>query len=70
MSLKRKSDKSELPSVAKFPYPKELLAPNFRLFTEDLPYNSEGYDRAKTISKSTFGKPSELAMSTFRIFFF
>ena len=60
MSLKRKSDKSELPSVAKFPYPKELLAPNFGLFIEDLPYNSEGYDRAKTISKFTFGKPSEL----------
>ena len=33
----------------------------FTYLNEVLPYNSEGYERAKTILKSTFGKPNDLA---------
>ena len=32
-----------------------------RLLIEGLPWNTEGYERAKNILSSKFGKPSELA---------
>ena len=35
--------------------------PKVQLLFKGLPYNSEGCERAKTILKSTYGKPSELA---------
>ena len=40
-----------------------MLVPKVQLLIKGLPYNSEGYERAKTILKSTYGKPSELAKS-------
>ena len=46
---------------ATFTYLNEVLVPKNRLLNEGLPYNSEGYERAKTILKSTFGKPNDLA---------
>ena len=38
-----------------------MLVPKVQLLTKGLPYNSEGYERAKTIPKSTYGTPSKLA---------
>ena len=38
-----------------------MLVPKVQLLIKGLSYNSEGYDRAKTMLKSTYGKPSELA---------
>ena len=54
-------DKSELNSVSKLSYLKELLAPKVRLLIDGLPFNTEGYQRAKAILTSKYGKPSEVA---------
>ena len=54
-------DKSELSSVTKLSYPKELVIPKVRLLIDGLPWNTEGYERAKNILPSKSGKPSELA---------
>ena len=54
-------DKSDLHCVAKLSYLNEMLVPKIQLLIKGLPYNSEGYERAKTILKSTYGKPSKLA---------
>ena len=54
-------DKSDLHYVTKLSYLNEMLVPKVQLLFKGLPYTSEGYERAKTILKSTYGKPSELA---------
>ena len=56
-------DKTYLHCVTKLSYFNEMLVPKVQLLIKGLPYNSEGYERAKTILKSTYGKPSELAKS-------
>ena len=38
-----------------------MVIPKVRLLIEGLPWNTEGYERAKNILSSKFGKPSELA---------
>ena len=54
-------DKSDLHCVTKLSYLNKMLVPKVQLLIKGLPYTSEGYERAKTILKSTYGKPSELA---------
>ena len=54
-------DKSGLSPISKFSYVKDLLAPKARVLIDDLPFTKEGYERAKVILKSKFGKPSEVA---------
>ena len=54
-------DKSSLSPIFKLSYLKELLAPKARVLTDGLPFTTEGYERAKVILKSRFGKPSEVA---------
>ena len=54
-------DKSDIGKVAKFSYLKELLVPRVRAVVDGLPFNSEGYTRAKNILKTKYGKPSEVA---------
>ena len=54
-------DKSSLSPIFKLSYLKELLAPKARVLTDGLPFTTEGYERAKVILKSKFGKPSEVA---------
>ena len=53
-------DSTDLPSVSKFGYLKELLEPNVRSEIEGLPFNTEGYERAKNLLKSEYGKTSEI----------
>ena len=53
-------DKSNIPQVTKFSYLKELLATNVRVLVDGLPFSAEGYERAKNILASTYGKPSEV----------
>ena len=53
-------EKSNIPLVSKFSYLKELLVPGVRLLVDGLPFTSEGYERAKGILKSKFGKTSEI----------
>ena len=53
-------DKAKLTQVAKFSYLKELLVPSVRSSIDGLPFTTEGYERAKTILKTDYGKPSEV----------
>ena len=54
-------DKAAITQVAKFSYLKELLIPRIRSVVDGLPYNTEGYERAKAILKAKYGRPSEVA---------
>ena len=53
-------DKTKISNVSKFSYLKELLDSKVRLLVDGLPFTSEGYERAKSILQSKFGKPSEI----------
>ena len=53
--------KTSITQVTKFSYLKELLIPKVRASVDGLPYNTEGYERAKTILKAKYGKPSKVA---------
>lgn len=53
-------DKAKLTQVAKFSYLKELLVPSVRASVDGLPFTTEGYERAKHILKTKYGKPSEV----------
>ena len=54
-------EKSALPAVSKFSYSKELLAPKAEVLINGLQFNAEGYERAKVILESGYGKPTEVA---------
>jgi len=51
-------DRSDFPGVTKFSYLKELMEPNVRTLIGGLPFSTKGYERAKTILKSNYGKKS------------
>ena len=53
--------KANLTQVAKFSYLKELLVPSVRASVDGLPFTTEGYERAKTLLQTKYGKPSEMA---------
>lgn len=53
--------KASISQVAKLSYLKELLIPKVRGSIDGLPYNSEGYERAKNVLKSKYGKPREVS---------
>ena len=53
-------DRSDVPGVTKFSYLKQLVEPNMRTLIDGLPFSTEGYERAKTILKSKYGKKSEI----------
>ena len=54
-------DHTDVITVSKFSYLKELVVPKVRALTDGLPFNTEWYERARTILKARFGKPSEVA---------
>ena len=43
----------------------EMLVPKVQLLIKGLPYNSEGYEKAKNILKSIYGKPSKRSHSKY-----
>ena len=53
-------DKSSVSSVTKFSYLRELLDKKVKPEVEALPFTSEGYNRAKSILESKYGKESEI----------
>ena len=53
-------DKANIDPITKFNYLKEFLEPKVRPLIENLPHTAEGYERAKSILKSKFGKPNEV----------
>lgn len=56
-----KIDAADIPPVTKFAHLKELLLEtNVCESIDGLPFSSEGYERAKNILKSNYGKISEI----------
>ncbi|KAK3716737.1 hypothetical protein QZH41_006308 [Actinostola sp. cb2023] len=53
-------DSTDLAPVTKFAYLKELVEPKVRANIDGLPFSTEGYERAKNILKSEYGKSSEI----------
>ena len=53
-------EKSNISQVTKFSYLKELLIPKVRISIDGLPFSPEGYERAKNILKTRYGKDSEI----------
>jgi chromosome segregation ATPase len=53
-------DRAEIAQVTKFSYLKELLEPKVRTTIDGLPFTTEGYERAKNILKTKYGKTSEI----------
>ena len=53
-------DKTNIPSTSKLAYLCGLLCKQVRKDIEALPFTAEGYNRAKSILKSTYGKESEV----------
>ena len=54
-------DKTELVSVTKFAYLQELLEPKARVDIDELPLNTEGYEKAKNTIKDDMEKRAELS---------
>ena len=53
-------DKAEIAPINKFTYLCGLLGPKVKTAVEALPFTSEGYNRAKSILLSNYGKESEV----------
>ena len=53
-------DAANVPQITNFSYLKELLEPKVRAAIDGLPYTTEGYERAKNILKTKYGKTSEI----------
>ena len=60
-------DRSEFPQVTKFSFLKEMLKPKVRVLVDGLPFTTEGYDRAKNILKSKYGKDNEVVNAHIQI---
>ena len=59
-SIETEIDRADITTVSKFSYLKELVILKVRVIIDGLPFKTEGYERAKTILKAKFGKPSEV----------
>ena len=53
-------DSTDLTPMTKFAYLKELIQPKVRADIDGLPFSTEGYERAKNILMSEYGKTSEI----------
>ena len=58
--FKAKIDSVDVSHVTKFSYLKELLEPKVRAMIEGSPFTIEGYERAKNILRTKYGKESEI----------
>ena len=58
--FKAEIDSADVPQITKFSYLKELLEPWVRTTVDGLPFTIEGYERAKSILKTNYGKVSEI----------
>ncbi|XP_028404021.1 uncharacterized protein LOC114526636 [Dendronephthya gigantea] len=54
---------AEIPAVTKFNYLKELVTPKVRIAIQGLPCTTEGYERARNILQTRYGKSSEIVNS-------
>ena len=58
--FKAEIDSTQIPMVTKFSSLKELVEKKVHVSIDGLPFNSEGYERAKNILKSRYKKISEI----------
>ncbi len=58
--FKTEIDAAKISNVSKFSYLKELLDSKVRFVIDGLPFKSEGYEGAKSILQTKFGKMSEI----------
>ena len=56
-----KIDCTEFAQVTKFNFLNEMLKPKVRVLVDGLPFTADGYEGAKNILKSKYGKESEVA---------
>jgi hypothetical protein len=54
---------ADIPAVTKFTYFKELIVPKVRIAIEGLPFTIEGYERARNILQTRYGKSSGIVNS-------
>ena len=54
-------DSQSVPAVTKFSHLKELLVPKVRQAIDGLPFNEEGYERAKKYLRENYGHPDKVA---------
>ena len=54
-------EQAEIGQITKFSYLKELLVCKVLLAIDGLPFTVEGYERAKCILQTKYGRPSEIA---------
>jgi hypothetical protein len=54
---------ADIPPVTKFSYLKELVVPRVRSAIQGLPFTTEGYERARNILQTRYGKSSEIVNS-------
>ena len=53
-------DSSNLATLTKFGYLKELLEKHVRNDIEGLPFTDDGYDSAKAILEAEYGQPADI----------
>ena len=53
-------DQADITTVSNFSYLKEFVTSKVRALVDGLPFNTEGYKRAKAILKAKFGKPTKI----------
>ena len=53
-------DQKTIDQITKFNYLKEFIEPKVRYLIDNLNHGAEGYERAKQILKSKYGKDSEI----------
>ena len=53
-------DGADIAQVTKFSYLKEMLPPQAKSLVDGLPFDTEGYERAKSILNTKYGKTSEV----------
>ena len=58
--FKAEIDSTNISSITKFSYLKEMMSPQATSLINGLPFSAEGYERAKLILKDKYGKTSEV----------
>jgi hypothetical protein len=56
---------TDISNVTKFSYLKELLEPKVRALADGLPLTTKGFERAKNILKTKYGKESKIVNNAY-----
>ena len=67
--FKTEVDQQNIEQITKFNYLKEFIEPKVRSLIDNINHDAEGYERAKQILKSKYGKDSEIVNAHVQIIF-